>query len=255
MSKFARVFPQLRVGIPTAHVDCGVRAIQSGLHWLSKGTFSSNVSRIREVGNMGDGPTNYFEWDVVIDTLAGQQVGGVGVKTNSLAEVKDYLKNRGAVQVAVDYGWYRRKLPGKSGSKTFDGNHAITFIGGFKNKSEDWMSTSTDSLLDGRYAGCPKGPVNVPLWHIGEAMKRTGGIYAVLLYRDKEIAPVEPGEQLEDFSESSLASILAELYELHDRAPSQKLLDIIKSFELQLGFSYDPEAGYERLESGVLIPA
>lgn len=253
MPRFARVFPQLRPGIPTANVDCGVRATMSGLFWLTKGQFSSTVAKVREIASMGDGPTNYLEWDFAIDALAGKHVGGVGVKTNSLTEFGQHLKNGGAAMAAVDYGWYRRAMPAKAGSKTFDGYHAITFIEAF-NKRGTNFTTSTDSLLDGRYKGCPNGPVNVPLHKVKTAMEKVGGIYAVLLYRDAAIAPVEKGELLEDYETSSLADILSDLYELQSESPSQALEDIITAYELQLGFAYDPGAGFERIESGIILP-
>ena len=253
MTKFARVFPQLKAGIPTASVDCGVRATQSGLYWLSKGKFAPGVSRIREVGNMGDGPTNYAEWDVVIDTLGGEKGGWTGVKTNSLSDFRKHLLGGGAAIAAVNYGWYRQVMPAKSGSKTFNGNHGITFVGSFKKQGKAF-TTSTDSLLDGRYKGCPSGPVSVSLSKVGTAMEKVGGIYAVLLFRDAKVAPIENGQPLGE-GPTSLADVLSDLYTALDETDNETLRNAIDEYESILGFTYDPVAGFERLESGVYIPA
>jgi hypothetical protein len=253
MSRFAKVFPQLKAGIPTAAVDCGVRATQSGLYWLSKGQFSPGVSRIREVGAMGTGPTNYGHWDTVIDTLGGERGGWKGVKTNSLIDFRKHLLSGGAAIAAVDYGWYRRAMPGKAGSKTFDGYHGITFVQSFK-KDGKVFTTSTDSLLDGRYQGCPSGPVSVPLDKVGTSMTKVGNIYAVLLFRDATVAPIEKGELLTDEGPTSLADVLSDLYSALGVTNNTTLRNAIREFEAIMGFSYDPTAGYERIESGVYLP-
>ena len=254
MPLFAKVFPQLKAGVPTASVDCGVRATQSGLYWLSKGKYAPGVSHIRDVGSMGISTTNYAEWDVVIDKLGGLKGGWKGVKTNSLPDFRKHILKGGAAIAAVDYGWYRRAMPAKSGSKTFDGYHAITFVESFTKNGKPF-TTSTDSLLDGRYQGCPNGPVGVPLNKVSTAMEKVGNTYAVLLYRDANVAPIEEGELLEGATPTSLADVLSDLYTVLLGTNNSVLRGAIEELETIMGFSYDPQAGFERIESGIYIPA
>lgn len=236
--------PQLKAGIKTAHVDCGVRATQMALRWLSNGAVNRSVERIREIGDMGDGPTNYYEWDTVIDELGGKTLGFKGVKTNDWDEVKGHLHNEGAAILAVDYGVYRRLMQSKSGSLTFNGYHAILFIN--KRRRGDTNQTrSFDSLLDGRYKGCPNGPVWVPFWKVREAAETVGrkesapgSIFAVNLFRDANVAPIDPGDVIIPPDAPSILDVITDLGELGEdmNVPVDAIVeDLMKVVGIQPG--------------------
>ena len=231
--------PQL-TGVPTESVDCGVRATQMALDWLSKGKVIRSVKRIRELGKMGNGPTNYNEWDTVIDTLGGKYLGFSGEQTNNIERAKDHMNSGGAVIWAVDYGDFRKRMQAKAGSLTFNGYHAILTVGSRNNDGvRQWRSF--DSLLDGRYRGCPNGPVWVPQWKFIKSVEAVGQVYAVLLHRDSSISPIEPGDLLPGTG-VNLADVLSELNDLYGYEPSVALSHIIDDLETLLGVTGNPEA-------------
>lgn len=212
--------PQLKAGIPTASVDCGVRSTQMGLDWLSKGEVLKSVAQIREIGGMGSGPTNYYEWDRVIDDLGGKTLGFKGVKTNSFDDVKGHLMSDGASIIAVDYGVYRSSMQAKAGSLTFNGYHAILFVNRRRRGGTN-ETRSFDSLLDGRYQGCPNGPVWVPFWKVRKAAEAVGqkegagnSIFAVNLFRDADVAPVDPGDVIVPPDAPSILDVITDIGQL-----------------------------------------
>ena len=235
---------QLKAGIPTASVDCGVRATQMAVEWLSKGDQVPSVSKIREIGDMGDGPTNYYEWDTVIDELGGRKLGYAGVKTNSWDDVKTHIMGEGAAIVAVDYGVYRRSMQAKSGSLTFNGYHAILFIDSRRRQNQN-QTRSFDSLLDGRYKGCPSGPVWVPHWKVRAAAQEVGhkegapgAIYAVNLFRDADVAPVDPGDIIVPPDAPSILDVITDIAQLGEdmSVPVDEIVeDLIKVVGIQPG--------------------
>jgi len=231
--------PQL-TGISTQSVDCGVRSTQMGLDWLSKGEVIRSVKVIRDLGGMGDGATNYYEWDKVIDILGGSTLGFSGEKTNDWQRTVDHLKAGGAVIYAVDYGQYRKSMQSKSGSLTFDGAHAILMIGQ-RVKNGVKQTRSFDSLLDGRYAGCPNGPVWVPQWKVKQSVQALGAVYALLLHRDPNVDNNDPGDLLPNPG-VSLSDILSELSDIQDSNPMPELEEVITDLETILGITRNPEA-------------
>jgi hypothetical protein len=217
---YPKLRTQLKSNVPTASVDCGVRATQMGIEWLSKGDQIPSVSKIRDVGGMGSGPTNYYEWDTVIDELGGRKLGYQGVKTNSWDEVKDHLMNDGAAIVAVDYGEYRRLMQAKSGSLTFSGYHAILFVNSRRRDNTN-QTRSFDSLLDGRYKGCPSSPVWVPHYKVRKSAEAVGRkeagspvIYAVNLFRDPAVAPIDPGDVIIPPDAPSILDVITDINQL-----------------------------------------
>lgn len=247
--------PQL-TGVPTESVDCGVRATQMGLDWLSKGSVIRSVAKIRELGGMGSGPTNYFEWDEVIDKLGGRTEGFSGEKSNSWDRAAGHMNDGGAIIVAVDYGEYRSRMQSKSGSLTFDGAHAILFAGSRSVKGQQqWRSF--DSLLDGRYRGCPNGPVWVPQWKVRKAMEALGAVFTLLLHRDPGVEDNEPGDLL-PAGGITLSDILSDLIDISsscdDRAAKQELDVTISGMAKLLGVIANPEADAStRVSAGISV--
>lgn len=243
-------FRKQLTSIATASVDCGVRSTQMGLDWLSKGNVIRGVAKIREIGGMGNGPTNYYEWDTVIDELGGKTEGFKGVKTNSWDEVKEHLMNDGAAILAVDYGAYRSSMQAKSGSLTFNGYHAILFIG-HRRRSGQNQTRSFDSLLDGRYQGCPSGPVWVPFWKVRSAAEvvgrkegATGSIFAVNLYRDAAVAPIDPGDIIVPPDAPSILDVITDIRQLGEDkgvAIDEIVEDLIKVVGIQPGGDLEGE--------------
>ena len=154
--------------------------------------------------------------------------------------------------------------PGKTGSESFDGLHGL-FLKGYKQKKRQPWTRDYDSLHDGRYRGCPKGPVWVPLSKVARAARQVGrtfgsrrpGVWAVLVGRIKDgnvgvaLSEAEETEQapeaepLEDAY--TLVDVLADLYE-------QKVDDeTIRAFESILGVSnVDEDDGFAPIVSLVL---
>lgn len=237
--------PQL-TGIATASVDCGVRATQMGLDWISKGKVIRSVKAIREV--MGDqDTTNYDDWDRVFDELGGVTLGFSGEKTNQWARARDHMNEGGAVIWAVHYGKLRRSMPAKTGSLTFDGYHAILTIG---NRRRDGVRQwrDFDSLLDGRYKGCPNGAVWAPAHKLRDAALAVGRevsgidkVYALLLHRDPSVDGIEPGDLLPNNS-ITLADIIAELNEVQTTVEDTRLGRTIDALEELVGITANPEA-------------
>lgn len=249
--------PQL-TGIATESVDCGVRATQMGLDWLSKGKVIRSVKKIREIMN-DQGTTNYTDWDRVIDKLGGDTMGFSGEKTNSWQRSRDHMNGGGAVIYAVDYGKLRRTVPNKTGSKTFNGYHAILTVGSRKRDGvRQWRSF--DSLLDGRYRGCPNGPVWVPAGKIresalqvGREVARTDKVYALLLHRDPSVEPIESGDLLPEGG-LTLGDIIAELNDIQADMQDTRLGRTIDDLEDLVGITANPEADEDTpVDDGVTV--
>ncbi len=257
--------PQL-TGIATAGVDCGVRATQMGLAWLSKGKVILSVKQIRAVMKDQD-QTNYADWDRVIDALGGRTLGFSGEKTNDAAHAREHMEDGGAsggaVIWAVDYGKLRRAMPAKTGSLTFNGYHAILTVGSrdTKRKPPEWRDF--DSLLDGRYRGCPNGPVWAPRGKILDAAKEVGrkevgrpDVYAVLLHRDPTLAGIEAGDLIPDGGGITLGDIVSDLHEVQGVSPDPDLAQVIDDLEAVIGITGNPEADEDTpVESGIAIAA
>jgi hypothetical protein len=252
--------PQL-TGVPTQGVDCGVRATQMMLDWLSKGKVIRSVKAIREA--MGDqDETNYTQWDMVIDQLGGQTLGFSGETTNSYERAEDHMNRGGAVIWAVHYGTMRAKARSKVGSPSFSGYHAILTIGSRMREQRQWRSF--DSLLDGRYLGCPQGPIWVPAWVIRTAAQEVGAreagsrktVYALLGHRSPDIIGTEPGDLLPGQG-MTLSDVLVELRDIYAGASGDTKLDLaalIEDYEALLGVTGNPEADIStRVEPGIAL--
>ena len=240
MTYWPRHRPQL-TGISTASVDCGVRATQMAIDDASRGKLVPGVARIRKAMDDQD-TTNAGDWEVAIDTLgAPHEVRAV--QTDVPRKVEEHLKAGMGAILAVDYGKLRQLAPRKTGSETFAGYHAI-FVKGWKKGDQ---VRSFDALLDGRYKGCPDGPVWLP-WRklrtsaleVGRREAQADRIYAVLVYPRDKVGGIEipPDEE-----PMSLTDILSDLYELRDEAPNTALAisRLIAGLEAIIGTG-NPEA-------------
>lgn len=211
---YPKLRPQLN-GHRLEAVNCGRKATQMAIDWLSKGKIVPNIDRISEVMGDDEGGTTFQGWDQAIDVLGGRTLGFRGQTTIDWSAVRHHLKNDGAAIVAVDYGVYRRRAPAKVGSLTFSGYHAILFVN-TRRRRNTTQTRSFDSLLDGRYRGCPNGPVWVNLNDVRVSAEAVGlqergnkTVYAVLLHRDADIG----GEDIEDEPDGdTLIDIISDLY-------------------------------------------
>jgi len=235
--------PQL-TGIATESVDCGVRATSMAIDWATHGLKVPPVKVLRtRMGKTDVVPTNPGDWYTAITSYdTAPELGGQYERlTASKLEAAEpslilsHLRRHKAAVVAVDYGLYRRLLPRKSGSESFDGLHGILFTG-----YKDGMVTSWDSLLDGRYAGCPDGPVRVPWADARDAAMKAGAtvghpgkVYAVLVNPATKLGG---GVILPPVDEPpSLTSILADLRALNDDLQLADLSDSIADLESLIG--------------------
>lgn len=221
---YPKLSPQLVAGVATASVDCGVRATKMALDWISKGKVIRSVKFIREVGAMGNGPTNFDEWDTVIDKLGGRTLGFRGVKTNDWNAIRKHLVKGGAAILAVNYGRYRSMAQSKSGSLTFNGNHAILFVNARK-RGNRTQTRSFDSLLDGRYQGCPNGPVWIELNVVRRSAEAVGSVFGVLLVRDDS---PDPGvdEPPEGGDASTLIDVITDLHSINQGELDEAIEDL-----------------------------
>ena len=238
---FPKHYPQL-TSIATAAVDCGVRATQTAIDWLTKGKFVPGVNRIRRVMNDED-QTNYRQWDSAIDTLtAGYDASAT--LTNSAADITKHLKSGGAVILAIHYGVWDRIASALSGSHTFKGFHAV-FYAGWKKKTS--KTRSYDSLYDGRFKGCPKGPRWVKLTKVmgaARAVESTPAVYGVLLHRQADIVGPEDGGLA---TGGTLIDALVDLYETREESGNrntiEQLTSTIEMLEALIGVEQrNPEA-------------
>lgn len=214
--------PQL-TGIATESVDCGVRATSMAIDKATRGAKAPPVKVLRaRMGKTGVVPTNVADWERAItsyDTAAElggefERLTGTPLVAGESARVANHLRKGHGAIVAVDYGRYRQLMPHKAGSTSFSGYHAILFTGLANGRTKSW-----DSLLDGRYRGCPNGPVLVPWDKVREAAQLVGkqeagtpSVFAYLVNPATSlgggVVPDPPDAQ------PTLASVIAELYEL-----------------------------------------
>lgn len=239
---FPSHYPQL-TNIVTAAVDCGARATQTAIDWLTKGEFVPSIKRIRNV--MGDkDETNYTQWDSAIDRLASGYDASATL-TNDPMVIATHIKNGGGVIVAIHYGVWDRIARALSGSHTFKGYHAVFYVGW---KSKNLKTRSYDSLYDGRFEGCPKGPQWVTLSKVMKAARAVGNstmtVYGVLLHRQADIVGPEDGGLA---SGGSLIDVLIDMYEAREESKSQstieQLTSMIETLEALIGVEQrNPEA-------------
>lgn len=250
---FPDFYPQL-TGIVTASVDCGVRATQTAIDWLTKGKFVPGVKKIRNVMNDKDA-TNYTQWDTAIDTLtAGYDASAT--LTNSPAAITKHIKNGGAVILAIHYGIWDKIARSLSGSHTFKGYHAVFYVGW---KKKVLKTRSYDSLYDGRFLGCPKGPRWVKLFKVMKAAKAVGSgtsVYGVLLHRKADVEGPEDGGLA---TGGTLIDVLVDMYEAREESKNastiKQLTAMIEMMESLVGVKQsNPEAdeGTE-VRSGLVI--
>ena len=240
-----RFRPQL-TGAPTESVDCGVIATIDMVDWATRGVKQLGVkSARRRMGLSATRPvtTDPQQWARAIrsyDTPA--ELGGRYERlTCSLVDwgdwsvVTQHLSSKLAAILVVDYGVLRRLAPRKTGSLSFDGLHAIFVKAGSATLTHDY-----DSLLDGRYSGCPRGPVDMPLDKlrraseaVGSALGHPGKVLALLGDRATVLGSgVEP---LEEDDAPTLTGLLADLVELQDELADIRLQAAIDDLSAILG--------------------
>jgi hypothetical protein len=182
--------------------------------------------------------TNYGQWDFVADKL-GAKFEIRGDNTNSIDALVSHLRRGGGAVVAVDYGVLRRSAPSKTGSESFNGGHAL-FLKGWRKQNGVRVVRDYDSLNDGRYRGCAKGPVWMSWAKLKKAMlalSQVGNIFVTLIIRPADIkAGYDPGDALPvDDAAQSLFGILADLREAADELDQPVLDSAIAELEAIIG--------------------
>lgn len=226
MPYWPRHQPQLGRG-PTSSFDCGPRAFQTAMDDATEGRIRPGPEKTRAILRDKD-ETNYSQWDEVADQL-GARFGIRGDSTNDIDALRDHLKRGGGAVVAVDYGVLRRAAPAKTGSESFNGGHAL-FLKGWRKQNGVRVTRDYDSLNDGRYLGCPKGPVWMQWNRLKRAMlalSSEGNVFVTLIIRPKDIASgYEPHDLLPAIDNAqSLFSVLADLREAADDISCDVCLD------------------------------
>lgn len=260
---------QLVAGVPTRSVDCGVRGTSVAIDRSTRGVKRPKPAQIRARGSMGIGWTNASQWLQAVESYdTRKELGGKWDRLSATKlqastdwnQVDEFVRTNEAVVLTIDYGKLRRAAPRKTGSETFDGFHAVTIVGQKSKKPSLWRVY--DSLNDGRYRGCPKGPVFISRSILKEACLEVGRkevgspvFWALLVDRAErledgvEIEPIEP-----ESMPTSLGSVLADLYEVRDTLSDPNTIDriqrVIDDYEIVLGISGDE---LETAEPGVEI--
>lgn len=242
--------PQLGRGSPTESTDCGPRATQTALDDASKGARKPGPAAQRKFLKDWN-ETNILQLDGVIDHF-GAGVGVYSEYTNSLTRLSNHLKQGLGAVVAVHYGVLRREAPAKTGSKTFNGGHALFLRGLWKRSDGSWVTNDWDSLNDGRYRGCPKGKVQMPWSKLKKglnAITPSSNIFANLVFPDVSGGGVEPGPVVPEPEPVNLFSLLADLREsLGDEHPT--VLDL----ESLLGIDQLPNEDTAIIEAAFQLP-
>jgi hypothetical protein len=250
-------------GIPTEAFDCGVVATSMVIDWATRGVKVPPVKVLRgRMGKLDAVPTNPTDWERAItsyDTsteLEGryERLTCRVVKAGDVAEVREHLAQGKAAIVALDYGVLRKAVPNRTGSESFDGGHAILLTGMRHNAVTSW-----DSLLDGRYRGCPDGPVRIGFGPLKRAMLALGvglgstGVYACLVERATKLGggvviPPDDDDEL-----PTLAGIMADLRDARDslEEPPDTLLDAIDDLAALIGPYRGQAAPGDQPQNGV----
>lgn len=239
-------FPQLD-GSATGGRNCGVSATRSGISWATRGLVVPSVKQTRRRMDDLTGWTDPTEWERAIASYdTSTELGGTyevipveRVSGGPWTKAWGHLEAGGMALLVIDYGVLRRSAPRRTGSRSFDGYHAIAFT-----LDREGRLISRDSLLDGRYPGCPNGPVAINAAKVKDAAEAVGrkelgspSVYMVLVSRAVKLGGVVPGP--EDDEPPTLAGLLADLLEARDAAdsgPVRKLLtDAIQDLEALIG--------------------
>ena len=251
--------PQL-TGAPTAAVDCGVRATEMVIDWATHGVKVPGVKVLRERMGKPKGPTNPTDWQRAVasyDTpaeLGGkyESIPSVALKGVPSANVEAALADHQAVILAVDYGVMRRLLPHKTGSRSFAGYHGILFTALARGTVTDW-----DSLLDGRYQGCPNGPVRASWAKVVKAAEAVGhnelghaGVYALAVGRAVRVGEGVDLPEPDDDTVPTLASVLADLRDLLDE--TALVGPVIANLEAIIGPYTGPASERDDASDGVV---
>jgi len=216
---------------------------------------------------MGTDWTNASEWERAVDSYDTRKelarkwdrLTASRVEAGDWELVEEHVRTNEAVVIAVDYGVLRRKAPRKTGSESFDGYHSVTIVGRKTNKPALWRDY--DSLNDGRYRGCPRGPVFMPRGVLKEAALQVGRevvgrpvVWAILVNKAERIedgVDITIPEPVVEPDLVTMGSVLADLYEFRDTLEDPKMVDqaqkLIDDYEAILGIEGDeldvPTAG------------
>lgn len=176
-----RVKHQTQLGYPvTGGIDCGVRSTSMAIDEGSRGTRrpapKALRKRMRKVGAVGTVSSDWLRGIRSFNTkkqLNGKyrRLRATRIWGGKMSELIEHLQTGGGAIVGVDYGMLRRSAPNATGSKSFDGWHALRLQGIRKKPTGSGRQIkSWDSLNDGRYKGCPRGPAYIDVAKLKRAM-------------------------------------------------------------------------------------
>lgn len=255
---------QLQTDYATRSRDCGPTSTSVAIDRATRGVKVPKIPMIRGRGGMAGDWTNSSEWTQAIESFdTRRELGGRWDRINATelraapadrwSQIVDHVQSGEPVIFAMDYGVLRRLAPRKTGSESFNGYHALTIVGDKPGKPSRWRDY--DPLNDGRYRGCPKGPVWIPRSVLKEAVLRVGkevvgspAIWAVLVDKAERledgVEPIEP-EPVVEPDLISMGSVLADLYEFRDTLTDPAAVDeaqrIIDDYEIVLGIDGDED--------------
>lgn len=156
--------------------DCGPRSFMHGFGYLTRDKAVPWVSLIRDWMER-KGPTGTNVWDMqkaakaADDWLAKRGRNPIRVYLKfTRSAVKDAVRNKRIVQLAVDYGEWNR-IMGKTGDPNYKGGHSITVLGERRWDNGTIVWRVYDSLEDNRRNEIPMGPKWRPRWKVLRAAK------------------------------------------------------------------------------------
>ena len=155
--------PQLGRGVPVpgrtqGSRDCGPRAVQVGIDFVSKGQKVPRITTIRKrMGRPGPQPTNIWNARDCVDGMVvkGRKPLRYFIKSR-IADVRTAVAKGKYVHACIDYGKFNA-LAARTGDPNFTGGHSVGILGQrTKNGVVQWLLW--DSLDDHRRPSIPAGP-------------------------------------------------------------------------------------------------
>lgn len=193
--------PQLGRGTPVpgktrGSRDCGPRAIQVGIDFLTQGDLVPSIDEIRKrMGKSGAKTTSTTDAERCVDSydtemrkfdrapLRYERVRGA----KYIPRLEDAVGRGNYIHFAIDYGAFNKALKSKTGDPNFTGGHSVGVLGfrTRKGHGQEWLLW--DSLDDHRRSGIPQGPRWVPKSAVITAF-RSFGSYAGIMRGGERLA-------------------------------------------------------------------
>ena len=144
-------------GTPGAR-DCGPRAAQHGIDWLSRGESVPSIRNIRDRGDVpGPQTTNIYDLRQAVESFVpkGRKPLRLFVK-DYVTDIREAVAADKGVLLCIHYGVFNQ-LASKTGDPNYRRGHSVFVLGQRSHDSDiEWLLF--DSLDDHRRNEIPQGP-------------------------------------------------------------------------------------------------